>query len=276
MVGLFNGFVDARLLRAGVVVCAVGGLAASVARGGNVAGAVMGTYAQTPVMVADGATVYTAWVFADNTAPGAGATWGAQYAFELPGYATLVPGGAGIAYGKPVAARDFFSGDVMAFEELLGPGVVSGRLVNFGGVVSGRVGDLQFYKFTINPGTAVGAGSFALGAGSTMTDASGLPQPFTVLNVPFVITGLAGDLNLDGFVGIADLNLVLGNWNASTGVFSPPAGDSTGDGFVGIEDLNWVLGNWNNGTPPGGGAAVPEPAGVALLGVMGLWGMCRR
>ncbi len=59
---------------------------------------------------------------------------------------------------------------------------------------------------------------------------------------------LEGDLNGDGFVGIEDLNIVLGDWNASPP--TDPAADPTGDNFVGIEDLNLVLGNWNAGTPP--------------------------
>jgi GH25 family lysozyme M1 (1,4-beta-N-acetylmuramidase) len=59
-----------------------------------------------------------------------------------------------------------------------------------------------------------------------------------------------GDLDGDGFVGIADLNLVLGNWNQSVTPGDLLAGDPDGDGFVGIADLNVVLGNWNAGTPP--------------------------
>lgn len=86
------------------------------------------------------------------------------------------------------------------------------------------------------------------------------------------LTQLAGDLDGDGFVGIADLNIVLGNWNQSV----PPAdasADPSGDGFVGIEDLNAVLGNWNAGTPPSA-ASVPEPSTWAML--LGLSGTALR
>ncbi len=78
---------------------------------------------------------------------------------------------------------------------------------------------------------------------------------------------LDGDLNGDGFVGIADLNIVLGVWNQNVTPGSLLAGDPTGDGFVGIADLNVVLGNWNAGTPPaaGTGSAVPEPTTAATL-----------
>jgi alkaline phosphatase len=75
------------------------------------------------------------------------------------------------------------------------------------------------------------------------------------------VADLAGDLNSDGFVGIADLNIIMGNWNLTAPSGSPLA-DPTGDGFVGIEDLNTVLGNWNTGTPPSSGVIIPEPTSV--------------
>lgn len=85
---------------------------------------------------------------------------------------------------------------------------------------------------------------------------------------------LGGDLDGDGFVGITDLNIVLGAWNQSV----PPADlitDPSGDGFVGIEDLNIVLGNWNAGTPPVSGAAIPEPT-IWLFVFVGITGLMKR
>ncbi len=81
-------------------------------------------------------------------------------------------------------------------------------------------------------------------------------------------TYLPGDLNGDGFVGIEDLNIVLGNWNQSVVSGLHQLGDPSGDGFVGIEDLNEVLGNWNAGLPLTGQppSVIPEPAGLILLG----------
>lgn len=76
-------------------------------------------------------------------------------------------------------------------------------------------------------------------------------------------TGLVGDLNRDGFVGIDDLNLVLGNWNQAV----PPAdarADPSGDNFVGIDDLNAVLGNWNTGAPPTV-SVIPEPTALGMI-----------
>ena len=81
-------------------------------------------------------------------------------------------------------------------------------------------------------------------------------------------SGLLGDLNGDGFVGIADLNIVLGAWNQNVPPGDPLA-DPTGDGFVGIADLNVVLGNWNAGTSLAAPAG-PETVSRALMGLGGL------
>ena len=54
-------------------------------------------------------------------------------------------------------------------------------------------------------------------------------------------------------------------------------GDINGDGFVGIEDLNIVLGNWNAGTPPATGTpTIPEPGSLALVALSGLTLVGRR
>ncbi len=231
------------------------------------ANAVMGTYAQNNIMVADGSTVYTAWVYADNTGLNGDLTWGTQHDFFLPPYATLIPGGLGVAYGVPDPSRDFFSGDPMVFQTISGPGLVSGRLVNQADQVANKSGDLQFYRFTINTNAPVGVGNFDLGPNTALTDPASLPQPFTKQNIQFNITTMAGDIGSDGFVGIDDLNTVLSNWNATAAFPDYPAGDTNGDRFVGIDDLNWVLGNWNSGSPPAAGAAstVPEPLSLSLL-----------
>jgi len=104
-----------------------------------------------------------------------------------------------------------------------------------------------------------------LGAGFTGATAA------TIINTELPL----GDMDLDGFVGIEDLNIVLGKWNQITTPGDPA--DPSSDGFVGIEDLNLVLGHWNAGTPPPTGTAstnIPEPAAcvVLLLGVGGCLG----
>lgn len=119
-------------------------------------------------------------------------------------------------------------------------------------------------------------GDILFGPGQVRGDVSQLPAwdgpsgnlilpPMTISVLPDPITG---DLDGDGFVGITDLNIVLGNWNQNV----PPAdtaADPSGDGFIGIEDLNIVLGNWNTGTPPEAGTVIPEPGvGLLMIGVI--------
>ena len=87
----------------------------------------------------------------------------------------------------------------------------------------------------------------------------------------YLVNGpLAGDLDGDGFVGIGDLNVVLGAWNQTVAAGDPLAGDPSGDGFVGIEDLNLVLGHWNAGTPPSDAGNIPEPAAAVVMGLGGV------
>jgi len=93
----------------------------------------------------------------------------------------------------------------------------------------------------------------------------------------FTTPALEGDVDADGFVGIADLNLGMGNWNQDV----PPGdalADPTRDGFVGIGDLNFVLGNWSAGTSPTAVLPnIPEPATALLLGAgVALVGMRRQ
>ena len=87
---------------------------------------------------------------------------------------------------------------------------------------------------------------------------------------------LDGDLNGDGFVGLDDLDIVLGNWNTNVTAGEWSLGDPSGDGFVGLDDLDIVLNNWNAGTPPTDNANIPEPASVVLLGLGGMAMLRRR
>jgi T5SS/PEP-CTERM-associated repeat protein len=114
-------------------------------------------------------------------------------------------------------------------------------------------------------------GAFASVLGADLGSGLGFDVIYSSSGVmlEIVSNALAGDLDGDGFVGIADLNIVLGNWNQNVPPGNPLA-DPSGDGFVGIADLNVVLGNWNAGTPPGTIANIPEPGTLVVLALGGL------
>ena len=63
-------------------------------------------------------------------------------------------------------------------------------------------------------------------------------------------TAIEGDLNGDGFVGAADLDLVRANWGASVTPGDASQGDATGDGKVDSTDLDVIRAAWGEGTPP--------------------------
>lgn len=84
---------------------------------------------------------------------------------------------------------------------------------------------------------------------------------------------LTGDLNGDGFVSQADLDLVLLNWGDTVTAGVAGLGDGTGDGFIAQGDLDLVLLNWGDGTLPI--LSIPEPATAGLL-LMGALALIRR
>ena len=88
---------------------------------------------------------------------------------------------------------------------------------------------------------------------------------FTIDNVSLMdviddLPVLEGDLNGDGFVGSADLDIVRGAWGQAVSG-GAAEGDPSGDGVVGSADLDIVRANWGATAA----AAVPEPAAAALL-----------
>ncbi len=70
-----------------------------------------------------------------------------------------------------------------------------------------------------------------------------------------------GDFDHNGLIGLADLDVILDNWNQYN-----PTIDLTGDNYIGLADLDIVLSNWNQ---TGGGAGpritIPEPATLLTI-----------
>ncbi|MBI2825856.1 MAG: PEP-CTERM sorting domain-containing protein [Planctomycetia bacterium] len=70
-----------------------------------------------------------------------------------------------------------------------------------------------------------------------------------------------GDVNYDGIVDISDVQVVASNWLLFT-----RTGDANSDGFVDVSDIQMIGAHWLQ-TGGGGGEPVPEPSGLALLGI---------
>ena len=191
--------------------------------------------------------------------------------------------------GSPGASQsDFLSVAVHELGHLLGFGTAT----SFDALASGTTftGTDATALFGSNPPLAndqyhwqTGTTSYVPNGGAQETAmdpdiADGQAKRFTLLDfaalsdvgweVPDMSAGaIEGDLNSDGFVGLADLDIVLAFWNQFVAPGDPVLGDPSGDGYVGLDDLDLVLGNWNAGTPPMAATEVPEP------GVMALWGL---
>ncbi len=94
--------------------------------------------------------------------------------------------------------------------------------------------------------------------GLTVSTGGGGPQP------------LEGDLNGDGMVSSADLDIVRGNWGLN--VTGAANGDANGDGIVSSADLDIVRANWGRTAA----AAVPEPVVLSMLLLGAIFGLVTR
>lgn len=84
----------------------------------------------------------------------------------------------------------------------------------------------------------------------------------------------SGDLNSDGVVGVADLDIILANWGQNVTPFDETSGDVNGDGTVGTADLLAVQEQFGNTTYPTT-SSIPEPGSLSLLGLLGAF-MARK
>ena len=191
---------------------------------------------------------------------------------------------------NPTPEQDLFIGryggsDSFVFEGMIDELRITADALSFTGVPTqpysgSEPGVLALYHFDeIIDGELVNAAGGAiqdalLQAGGDQAMAGSLTGFGNALNIGFTITPdrFAGDLDGDGFVGINDLNLVLGHWNQTVPKGDRYMGDASKDGFVGISDLGYVLQDWNlSESPPAEAlAVVPEPATSMFLCVAGL------
>ncbi|XAL99092.1 sulfatase-like hydrolase/transferase [Phycisphaeraceae bacterium D3-23] len=72
----------------------------------------------------------------------------------------------------------------------------------------------------------------------------------TESSLQFVELALLGDLDADGFVGAADMDIILANWGQAVPVGVGIFGDANTDGVVNLADLQLVISQWGMGTPP--------------------------
>lgn len=83
----------------------------------------------------------------------------------------------------------------------------------------------------------------------------------TVLEISVPVS-LPGDVNDDGSVNSADLDVVRGNWGQTVPPGDSGQGDLSGDGIVNSADLDIIRANWGAVL-----SAVPEPS-TLFLGLM--------
>jgi len=84
-----------------------------------------------------------------------------------------------------------------------------------------------------------------------------------------------GDVDRNGVVNINDFGGLSANYSTTTGGKTWDQGDFNDDGFVNINDFGGLSSNYGKPASPAPISAVPEPAGIALLGIA-LLGLCGR
>ena len=128
--------------------------------------------------------------------------------------------------------------------------------------------DLQIWHYSGSSWTEYASADLTCNgtyASFTVTGFSG----YAVTGIP-MDSFLPGDADKSGTVDVADLTLLLNNYNKTGMVWAD--GDFNYDGTVNVADLTALLNNYNKTNSLSMNAAVPEPSGLVLLG-MGLLGL---
>ena len=76
-----------------------------------------------------------------------------------------------------------------------------------------------------------------------------------------IFTPIPGDLDSDGFVGGADLDIIRSFWGQTVTPGNLLHGDPSGNGVCSGQDLDLVRAHWGESIPP----SVPEPSALILL-----------
>ena len=153
-----------------------------------------------------------------------------------------------------------------------------------------RSGEIMSSAATASTGLGYGEASTVLGIAPTGTGTF-MGQPVDGTSVLMRLT-LKGDAGLDGRVDFDDLAALAQHYNSSDGSAVWTDGDFDLDGNVDFDDLSILAQNYNGALPAGAEAgfatdfaadveaafaAVPEPAGVSVIGLgILLTGMRRR
>lgn len=143
-------------------------------------------------------------------------------------------------------------------------------------------------EITATDDGSLGGPAYTTGDVGTWALKKSSPIESTWANMTVGALPLAGDVNLDGKVNIADLTMLLNKYNKPIWVDPPlPLADFNSDGVVNVSDLTALLNNYNKIQPlvvgsAGGltGSPVPEPSTICLvlssLATLAFYGLRKR
>lgn len=154
------------------------------------------TVPETPVWVADGATIYELQIMADNTDFSEGT---AGIDWRLDGNAVF----DFITAELPQPEQDFFDGFDPILTILRPPGAYSGRSVWGAGPI--RTGVVATYRFTVPSSTPAGNYAFEISESYFFNQSGDEQSPLTIQSVPVrVVAPCPEDLDGDGVVEVDD------------------------------------------------------------------------